>query len=98
MKSTRDIIVAANIQACIGGRLVASAGEFKATFKGGGIDPVLEDVADIGGAKLKLPKVNVHAFRYDKGRHTLEMIGKGSYVILGVAPANVSSKTLTDSD
>lgn len=54
----------------------------------GGIDPVLTDVADIGDAKLKLPKVNVHAFRYDKGRQTLEMIGKGSYVILGVVTAD----------
>lgn len=53
-----------------------------------GIDPVLEDVADIGDAKLKLPKVNVHAFTYAAGRNTLEMIGKGSYVILGVVPAD----------
>lgn len=54
----------------------------------GGIDVVLEDVAEIGDGKLELPKVNVHAFRYEKGRHTLEMIGKGSYVILGVVPAD----------
>jgi hypothetical protein len=53
----------------------------------GGLDPVLEDVAEIGDAKIKLPKVNVHAFRYEKGKHTLEMIGNGSYVILGVIPA-----------
>jgi hypothetical protein len=53
----------------------------------GGIDSVLEDVADIGDGKLKLPKVNVHAFKYDKGKQTLEMIGHGSYVILGVVPA-----------
>jgi len=58
----------------------------------GGIDAVLEDVADIGDAKLKLPKVNVHAFKYEKGRHTLEMIGKGSYVILGVVPAGAKLK------
>lgn len=54
----------------------------------GGIDPIMEDVADIGDSKLKLPKVNVHAFRYDKGKQTLEMIGEGSYVILGVVPAD----------
>jgi hypothetical protein len=53
----------------------------------GGIDTVLEDVADIGDVNLKLPKVNVHAFRYEAGRNTLEMIGQGSYVILGVVPA-----------
>jgi len=54
----------------------------------GGIDAVLEDIAAIGDAKLKLPKVNVHAFKYEKGTQTLEMIGKGSYVILGVVPAD----------
>jgi len=53
----------------------------------GGLDTVLENVAEIGDAKIKLPKVNVHAFRYEKGKHTLEMIGTGSYVILGVIPA-----------
>jgi len=55
----------------------------------GGVDVVLEDVSEIGDAKLTLPKVNVHAFRYEAGRNTLEMIGKGSYVILGVVPAGV---------
>ena len=54
----------------------------------GGIDPVLEDVADIGDGKLKLPKVNVHAFKYAEGTQTLEMIGTGSYVILGVVPTD----------
>ena len=58
----------------------------------GGIDPVLEDVAEIGDATLKLPKVNVHAFKYEKGKQTLEMIGSGSYVILGVVPADVKLK------
>ena len=52
----------------------------------GGLDPVLEDVAEIGDAKIRLPKVNLHAFRYEAGKHTLEMIGTGSYVILGVVP------------
>jgi hypothetical protein len=55
----------------------------------GGIDPVLEDAADIGDGEAKLPKVNVHAFQYDAGRHSLEMIGTGSYVILGVVPGTV---------
>jgi len=56
----------------------------------GGIDPVLEDAADIGDADLALPNINVHAFKYAKGRHTLEMIGRGSYVILGVVPADAT--------
>jgi len=60
----------------------------------GGVDAVLEDVADIGDAKLKLPKVNVHAFKYEAGRNTLEMIGKGSYVILGVVPADAELGSL----
>jgi len=53
----------------------------------GGIDAVLEDVAEIGDVNMKLPKVNLHAFRYETGKNTLEMIGQGSYVILGVIPA-----------
>ncbi|MFO7903037.1 MAG: hypothetical protein R6U98_10270 [Pirellulaceae bacterium] len=56
----------------------------------GGIDPVLEDVAEIGDTNLTLPKINVHAFRYEAAHNTLEMIGKGSYVILGVMPAQDS--------
>jgi hypothetical protein len=54
----------------------------------GGLNPVLENAATIGNAKIKLPRVNVHAFKYGKGKQTLEMIGEGSYVILGVVPAN----------
>ncbi|MCP4451618.1 MAG: hypothetical protein GY809_09170, partial [Planctomycetes bacterium] len=57
----------------------------------GGVDVVLEDVADIGDAKLNLPRVNVHAFRYEAGRHRLEMIGEGSYVILGVIPVQAAT-------
>ncbi|MBT3191525.1 MAG: hypothetical protein HN341_03115, partial [Verrucomicrobia bacterium] len=57
----------------------------------GGVDTVLEDVAEVSGRfgadTLKLPKVNVHAFSYAAGRNTLEMIGEGSYIILGVIPA-----------
>jgi hypothetical protein len=35
------------------------------------------------------PNVNVHAFRYEPGRHRLELIGKGSFVVLGVVPVSV---------
>jgi len=30
----------------------------------------------------------VHAFKYEKGKQTLEMIGEGSYLILRVVPAD----------
>ena len=46
----------------------------------------------MAGGPLKVKrgaKVKVHAFRYEAGRNTLEMIGHGSYVILGVVPAEV---------
>jgi hypothetical protein len=42
----------------------------------------------IGDTKLDLPKVNVHAFKYNKGKQTLEMIGQGSYIILCVVTAD----------
>jgi hypothetical protein len=61
----------------------------------GGIDAILEDAAEIGDAKRKLPKVNVHAFRYEEGKSTLEMIGTGSYVILGVIPAEAEASVRT---
>lgn len=48
----------------------------------GGIDTVLENAAAIA----ECPTVNVHAFRYEPGRHKLELIGKGSFVVLGVVP------------
>jgi len=54
----------------------------------GGYEPKLENAASIRDAKLNLPSLNVHAFKYDKGKQSLEMIGKGSYVILGVIPAS----------
>ena len=53
----------------------------------GGLDPVLEDVADLRSNTTTLPKLNVHAFDYGKGKQTIEMIGEGSYVILGIVPA-----------
>jgi len=51
----------------------------------GGMDTVIENAASIEGC----PGVDVHAFRYDAGRQKLEMIGKGSFVILGVVPQSV---------
>ena len=48
-----------------------------------GIDVVLRNAASIE----ECPNVNVHAFRYEPGRHKLESIGKGSSVVLGVVPA-----------
>ncbi len=51
----------------------------------GGIDAVLRNAAAID----ECPNVNVHAFRYEPGRHKLELIGKGSFVVLGVVPQSV---------
>ncbi len=51
----------------------------------GGVDPVIENAAAISGC----PTVDVHAFRYDAGRQKLELIGKGSFVILGIVPQTV---------
>ncbi len=48
----------------------------------GGVDTVLENAATISGC----PGVDIHAFRFDAGRQKLELIGKGSFVILGVVP------------
>lgn len=49
-------------------------------------DPVLRNALIIGNTKLNLPEVNIHAFTYETGIHTLEMIGSGSYIILGIVP------------
>ena len=51
----------------------------------GGVDVVLENAASIS----ECPKVNLHAFRFEAGRQKLELIGRGSFVILGVVPASV---------
>ncbi len=56
----------------------------------GGLDPVFEDAAVIGNENVGLPKLNIYAFEYDKGKQVIEMIGTGSYVILGVVPANTT--------
>ena len=48
----------------------------------GGVDVLLRNAAAID----ECPVVNVHAFRFEAGRNKLELIGKGSFVILGVVP------------
>ena len=54
----------------------------------GGVDVVLENAATISSC----PNVNLHAFRFDAGKQKLELIGKGSFVILGVVPQSVKLK------
>ncbi len=51
----------------------------------GGVDTAIENAAAISSC----PNVDVHAFRFDAGRQKLELIGKGSFVILGVVPQSV---------
>ena len=48
----------------------------------GGLDAVFRNAVAIEG----LPAVNVHAFRYEAGRHKLELIGQGSFLVLGIVP------------
>ncbi len=52
----------------------------------GGVDVLLRNAATIE----ECPDVNVHAFRYDAGRNRLELIGKGSFVVLGVVPQSAN--------
>ena len=54
----------------------------------GGVDSVIENAATISGC----PNIDIHAFRFDAGRQKLEMIGKGSFVILGMVPQSVELK------
>ena len=51
----------------------------------GGVDTVIENAATIASS----PNVDIHAFRFDAGKQKLELIGKGSFVILGVVPQSV---------
>jgi hypothetical protein len=51
----------------------------------GGVDTVIENAVVISDC----PAVDIHAFRFDAGRQKLELIGKGSFVILGVVPQTV---------
>jgi hypothetical protein len=48
----------------------------------GGLETVIEHAVTIE----ECPGVDVHAFRYGLGRQKLELIGKGSFVVLGVVP------------
>jgi len=54
----------------------------------GGVEPVIRNAAHIE----ECPDVNVHAFRYGPGRHRLELIGKGSFVVLGIVPQSAELK------
>lgn len=54
----------------------------------GGLEPVIRNAAIINSS----PGVNVHAFRFDAGRQKLELIGKGSFVVLGVVPQSAELK------
>ncbi|WP_246186934.1 hypothetical protein [Microlunatus speluncae] len=49
----------------------------------GGLEPVLRNGIGVDF----LPKINVHAFRYEAGRHTLAL-GRGAYVVAGVVAAD----------
>jgi len=51
----------------------------------GGVDTLIENAATI----ISCPTVNVHAFRFDAGRQKMELIGKGSFIILGVVPQSI---------
>jgi hypothetical protein len=48
----------------------------------GGVDVLLQNAATVENC----PVVDIHAFRYEAGRNKLELMGKGSFVILGVVP------------
>jgi hypothetical protein len=48
----------------------------------GDVEPLITNAATI----QELPAVNVYAMKFDKGRHKLDVHGKGSFVILGVIP------------
>jgi hypothetical protein len=48
----------------------------------GGVDTMIENAAAIS----ECPGVDIHAFRFEAGSQKLELIGKGSFVILGVVP------------
>jgi hypothetical protein len=54
----------------------------------GGVDTVIENAAAISTC----PMVNIHAFRFDAGKQKLELIGKGSFVILGLVPQSFELK------
>jgi hypothetical protein len=52
------------------------------------VDVLLRNAAVID----ECPAVNVHAFRYEVGRHRRELIGNGGFVVLGAVPGSVELK------
>ena len=52
----------------------------------------INDSGEVTGFVLLPGQPNVHAFRYEPGRYQLEMIGKGSFVVLGVVPQSLELK------
>jgi len=52
----------------------------------GGVDTVLENAATISDC----PSLDIHAFHFDAGKQKLELIGKGSFVILGIVPQSAA--------
>jgi hypothetical protein len=54
----------------------------------GGVEAVIQNAAAISDC----PSVDVHAFRYEAGRHQLQFPGKGSFVILGIVPDTAELK------
>ena len=52
----------------------------------------INDAGEVTGFFLLPGQLNVHAFRYEPGRYKLELIGKGSFVVLGVVPQSVELK------
>jgi hypothetical protein len=54
----------------------------------GGVDTIIEHAAAVSSC----PDVNLHAFQFDAGRQKLDLIGKGSFVILGVVPQSAKLK------
>jgi hypothetical protein len=57
----------------------------------GGGETLIENAATIPS----LPAVDVHAMKYDAGRHSLDVRGSGAFVVLGVVP---QSATITPRD
>jgi hypothetical protein len=52
----------------------------------GGIEPVIRNAVAIAG----MPAVDVHALRFEAGRHMLEPRGTGSFLVLGIVPQTVT--------
>jgi hypothetical protein len=52
----------------------------------GGTEPLFQNAIQIES----LPPVNVHALKYDKGRHALDVRGTGTFVVVGVIPQSAT--------